>query len=266
MTAVDQVNQAAPPADPTEAVEELLLSLRTHREGLSSHEAQRRLAQYGPNELQRRGGAKWPRELERQLTHPLALLLWVAALLSFIVGSITVCVAVVLVIVLNAVVAFVQERHAEKSVEALAGYMPQKVTVKRDGDREVIDAAELVPGDIALVEEGERIAADMRLISGAVEVDLSTLTGESVPAMRSAEYHDRDRPRLAARELLFSGSMCTGGDAQGVVFATGMHTELGRIAALSQDIKEEPSPLDQQVRSVSWLIAKVRPAEVMRTE
>ena len=180
-----------------------------------------------------------------------------AALLSFVVGSITVGVAVVLVIVLNAVVAFVQERHAEKSVETLAGYMPQKVTVKRDGDREVIDAAELVPGDIALVEEGERIAADMRLISGAVEVDLSTLTGESVPAMRSAEYHDRDRPRLAARELLFSGSMCTGGDAQGVVFATGMHTELCRIAALSQDIKEEPSPLDQQVRSVSWLIAKV---------
>jgi E1-E2 ATPase len=115
----------------------------------------------------------------------------------------------------------------------------------------VIDTAELVPGDIALVEEGERIAADMRLISGAVEVGLSTLTGESVLAMRSAEYHDRDRPRLEARELLFSGSMCTGGDAQAVVFATGMHTELGRIAALSQGVKEEPSPLDQPVRSPS---------------
>ena len=163
MTAVDQVNQAAPPADPTEAVEELLLSLRTHREGLSSHEAQRRLAQYGPNDLQRRGGAKWPRELERQLTHPLALLLWVAALLSFIVGSITVCVAVVLVIVLNAVVAFVQERHAEKSVEALAGYMPQKVTVKRDGDREVIDAAEAerIAGEILKANAGHAEATKL---------------------------------------------------------------------------------------------------------
>jgi magnesium-transporting ATPase (P-type) len=127
----------------------------------------------------------------------------------------------------------------------------------RDGERQVIDAAELVPGDVALVEEGERIAADMRLISGAVEVDLSTITGESVPAMRSAEYHDRDRPRLQSRELLFAGSMCTGGDAEAVVFATGMHTELGRIAALSQGVNEEPSPLDQQVRRVSWLIAKV---------
>ncbi len=163
----------------------------------------------------------WPRELARQLTHPLALLLWVAALLSFIVGSIAVGVAVVLIIVLNAVVAFVQERHAENAVEALAGYIPQKLTVVRDGIRKVIETAELVPGDIALVEEGERIAANMRLISGAVEVDLSTLTGESVPAMRSAEYHDRGRPRLEARELVFSGSMCTGGDAQAVVFGQG---------------------------------------------
>ena len=162
-----------------------------------------------------------------------------AALLSFIVGSITVGVAVVLIIVLNAAVAFVQERHAENAVEALAGYIPQKLTVVRDGTRKVIDTAELVPGDIALVQEGDRIAADLRLISGAVEVDLSTLTGESVPAMRS-EY---DRPRVEARELLFSGSMCTGGDAQAVVFATGLHTELGRIAALSQGVREEPSRL-----------------------
>jgi calcium-translocating P-type ATPase len=254
---IEQVSMASASPDPTEAVDDLLRSLRTHQEGLSSREAQRRLTQYGPNQLERRGGARWPRELARQFTHPLALLLWSAALLSFIVGSITIGVAVVLIIVLNAAVAFIQERHAEKAVEALAGYIPQKVTVVRDRARTVVNAADLVPGDIALVQEGERIAADMRLISGAVEVDLSTLTGESVPAMRSADYHDRDRPRLQARELLFSGSMCTGGDARAVVFATGMHTELGRIAALSQGVKEEPSPLDQQVRGVSWLIAKV---------
>ena len=97
----------------------------------------------------------------------------------------------------------------------------------------------------------------MRLISGDVEVDLSTLTGESVPVLRSAETHDRHRPRLAARDLLFSGTTCTGGEAHAVVFATGMHTELGRIAALSQRVKEEPSPLDRQVRRVAWLIAGI---------
>lgn len=232
-------------------------SLKTHPEGLSSREAERRLTQYGSNELERRRGVEWPRELARQFTHPLALLLWAAALLSFIVGSISVGVAVVLIIVLNAVVALIQERNAEKAVEALAGYIPQKVTVMRDRTPKVVDTAELVPGDIAIVEEGERIAADMRLVSGAVEVDLSTITGESVPAIRSAEYQDRDRPRLHARELLFAGSMCTSGDARAVVCTTGMHTELGRIAALSQGVKQEPSPLDQQVRRVSWLIAKV---------
>ena len=121
----------------------------------------------------------------------------------------------------------------------------------------MIEATELVPGDVVLVAEGDRIAADMRLISGAVEVDLSALTGESVPTVRSAEFEDTDVPLLNARELLFSGTSATGGEGRGVVFATGMHTELGRIAALSERVKEEPSPLEVQVRRVAWLIAAI---------
>ena len=118
----ETIKQPSTPAaalDPTEAVEDLLRSLKTHTEGLGSREAQRRLAHYGPNQLQRREDVNWPREPARPLAHPLALLLWVAALLSFIAGSITVGVAVVLIIVLNAAVAFVQERNAENAVEAL---------------------------------------------------------------------------------------------------------------------------------------------------
>ena len=97
----------------------------------------------------------------------------------------------------------------------------------------------------------------MRVVSGAVEVDLSTLTGESAPALRSAQLRDTGGPRIAARDLLFSGTSATGGQARGVVFATGMHTELGRIAALSERVKEEPSPLERQVRRVAWLIAGI---------
>ena len=170
--------------------DQLLRDLRTTEHGLSSREAARRLVQYGPNVLQRRGGVRWPREIARQLTHPLALLLWVAAVLSFAVGSQTVGIAVVLVIMLNAAFAFVQELQAERAVEALAQYMPQRVTALRDGEPAVIEATGLVPGDVVLLEEGERIAADMRLLSGAVEVDLSALTGESVPVARSAESAD----------------------------------------------------------------------------
>jgi len=260
--------QTAPPAqgsadpgqadvDATESVALLLRDLHTSRQGLSCAEAARRLLQYGPNQLTRRGGLQWPRELARQLTHPLALLLWMAAALSFAVGSQTVGIAVLLVIVLNAAFAFAQELQAERAVEALAQYMPQHVRVLRDERPTIIEAAGLVVGDVVLVAEGDRIAADMRLLAGALEVDASTLTGESVPVLRSADAVDRHVSRLDARDLVFSGTTCTGGEAQGIVFATGMHTELGRIAALSERVKEEPSPLERQVRKVAWLIAAI---------
>jgi calcium-translocating P-type ATPase len=243
--------------DPTERADLLVSELQSSRDGLSSREAARRLLQYGVNELRRRGGVQWPRELARQLTHPLALLLWLAAGLSLAVGNRTVAIAVLLVILLNAAFAFVQELQAERAVEALAGYLPQHAIAIRDGEPTTVEAAELVPGDIVLIAEGDRVPADMRLLTGAVEVDLSTLTGESVPVLRSAELVDQGRPRLEARDLVFSGIGCTGGEGRGVVFATGMHTELGRIAALSERVKDELSPLERQVRRVAWLIAGV---------
>jgi len=250
-------DEAGHEIDAGESVGLLLRDLHSSRRGLTSGEAARRLLQYGRNELRRRGGPSWPGELARQLTHPLALLLWVAAALSFAVGSQTVAIAVLLVIFLNAAFAFIQELQAEHAVEALAAYMPQHVRVLRDGRPVSIEAPQLVLGDVALLEEGERIPADMRLISGALEVDLSTLTGESAPVLRSAELVDRDVPLLSARDLVFSGTSCTGGEARGLVFATGMHTQLGRIAALSERVKEQPSPLERQVRRVAWLIAAI---------
>ncbi|GLY88892.1 magnesium-transporting ATPase [Actinoallomurus iriomotensis] len=213
--------------------------------------------QYGPNELRRRGGRRWPAELVRQLVHPLALLLWLAAVLLFIVGSFVVAVAVVLIIMLNAAFAFAQELQAERAVEALAEYLPLRAKAVRDGRPVEIDATQLVPGDIAIIEEGDRIAADVRLLAGAIEVDMSALTGEAVPALRSASILDVDVPVLRAHDLVFSGTSCTGGQARGVVFATGMMTELGRIAALSERVEQDPSPLERQVRRVAWLIAAV---------
>src|ERR1035437_4789723 len=259
---VEQAQAPASPDDgsviePTEQVELLMRDLRSSPQGLCSSEAKRRLLQYGPNELHRRGGMKWPAELARQLTHPLALLLWLAAALSFAVGSETVAIAGLLVIALNALFALIQEMQAERAVEALAQFLPQKVRVLRDGTSQEIVAVDLVPGDVVLVEEGARITADMRMISGAVEVDLSPLSGESAPALRSADLIDPSVARIAAQDLLFSGTSATGGEARGVVFATGMRTELGRIAALSERVKEEPSPLETQVRKVAWLIAAI---------
>jgi len=241
--------------DAREPVERLLRDLRSSRSGLSGREAARRLIVYGPNELRRRGGRHVWRELGRQFSHPLALLLWAAAGLAWLAGIVAVAVAIVIVIFLNALFAFLQEMQAERAVEALQAYLPQHATVLRDGTPVTVEAVQLVPGDVLLLEEGDRISADARMLSGTVEVDTSTLTGESVPVARSAAWADAGVPLLEARDLVFSGTTCTGGEASMIVVATGMRTELGRIAALSERVKPEQSPLERQVRRVAWLIA-----------
>ena len=185
------------------------------------------------------------------------MLLWAAAGLSFAVGNSVIGIAVLLVIFLNAAFALAQEMQAERAVEALSGYLPQRAVALRDGRPASVDVTQLVPGDAVLIEEGERIPADLRLVDGGIELDMSTLSGESAPVLRSAELIDAGVPRLEARDLAFMGATCTEGDARGLVFATGMHTELGRIAALSQKGKTERSPLERQVRRVAWLIAGV---------
>lgn len=246
-----------PAIDPEERLELLLRDLRTSARGLTQREADRRLIQFGPNRLERRGGRRWPRELARQFTHPLALLLWAAAGLAWIAGIVAVAVAIVIVIVVNAAFAFIQEIQAERAVEALAEYLPERARALRDGSPRQLPASELVPGDVVLVSEGELISADARLLDGALEVDASTLTGESMAVFRSADYVDTGVPPLRARDLIFSGTICTQGEARAVVFATGMGTELGRIAALTERAESDESPLERQVRRVAWLIAAI---------
>jgi calcium-translocating P-type ATPase len=234
---------------------QLFRDLRTSAEGLGAREAARRLTVYGPNELSRRSGPSWPAELLAQFTQPLAVLLMVAAGLAWLGGTPSLAIAVVAVIVLNAGFAFVQERQAERAVEALAAYLPATAQALRDGLLAEVPARELVPGDVVEVTEGDRICADARLIDGAVSVDLSALNGESVPADRAADADVVPGPLIEARELIFSGTACVAGQGRAVVLHTGMHTEIGRIAALSQRGRTAPSPLERQVRRATWVIA-----------
>ena len=262
---MSQLSPAAPveplaEPDAREPLRRLLRDLGTSERGLSSREAARRIQSFGPNSLPvlpRRG---WWRDFADQLTHPLALLLWTAAGLAAAIGSTVVAIAVVAVIVLNALFAFAQERQAERSVEALSGYLPAEACVLRDGRRELVPIEHLVPGDVIEITEGNRIPADSRLMSGAVQIDASALTGESTPVTRSARGTQRV-PRaerlVDVPDLIFSGTSCTSGTAVAVVHATGRRTELGRIAALSQRVTHEPSPLERQVRRVAWIIAAV---------
>ena len=243
--------------DPRGPLDEVFRDLRTSANGLNGREAARRLVVHGPNELVRRGGRQWPRELLSQFTQPLAMLLAGAAVLAWFGGTPALSAAVIAVILLNAAFAFVQEMQAERAVEALAAFLPATAEALRDGVRAELPARDLVPGDILVVAEGDRVSADARIIDGVVQMDLSALTGESVASTRSADPAAGAGSLMEAHNLVFSGTSCTAGEALAVVTRTGMHTELGRIAALSQRERPEPSPLERQVRRVTWIIAVV---------
>jgi len=187
----------APSLDPEEGLARLLADLRTQIDGLDEREAARRLLQVGPNEIRRDTGRPWWASLLDQFIHPLALLLWLAAGLSLATGVVTLAAAIVVVIVLNAGFAFAQERQAEHATEALRDLLPPRARVRRGGTLVEIDATALVPGDLLLLAEGDRLSADARVIAGAVEVDMSPLNDESQLVTRSAE-----RSHQAAAPLL----------------------------------------------------------------
>ncbi len=248
----------APPTapDPLATEQHLFGDLHSRPTGLSDREAERRLTEYGANTIHRRGSRRWWDGIVAQLIHPLALLLWAASGLAWLAGTPVLAGAIVAVILINAIFALFQERQAERAVEALAAFLPEQVTALRGGRRALVEARLLVPGDVIILQEGDRVPADARLIEGRLQIDISALTGESVPVTREAGEPESEIV-LEALDLVFSGTSCTGGEAHALVFATGMQTELGRISALAERVGREESPLEAQVRRVAKLIAIV---------
>ena len=207
-----------PALDPEERVDELLRDLRSSRDGLSAREVERRLAQYGPNEIRRREGSGHLREFARQFTHPLALLLWVAAALALVGGHRRRWrAAIVAVIVLNAVFAFAQELQAERATEALARMLPPRVRVRRGGEVVEVDAAGARSRATSCCSpRAIGCRADARLIDGSLEVDMAR-AHRRVPAGRAQRraHAAARRPPLEADDLVFSGTLCTAGEARG---------------------------------------------------
>jgi calcium-translocating P-type ATPase len=238
-------------------VEAALKSLRSSVEGLTSKEAARRLVEFGPNRIER--AARLPVALQfiREFTHFFAVVLWLAALLALAAdmsdpghGMRALAMAIVAVILVNGVFAFWQEHRAEQAFSALQSLLPPEVTTLRDGRASRVPAETLVPGDVILVESGDSISADSRVIQAfALRVDISTVTGESHPAARDAQP-DPDGDPLRSRNALLAGTAVVSGSARALVLATGMRTEFGKIAGLAQATGEAPSPLQ---RELSWL-------------
>jgi calcium-translocating P-type ATPase len=212
--------------------------------GLTSAEAARRLAVDGPNVLPAPPRpAPW-RHLLRQFVAFFALMLWVAAGLAFLAGLPQLGIAVIAVVVLNGVFAFVQEYRAERAAERLADLLPRRATVVRDGVRDDVDAAELVVGDLVLLEAGDRVSADLVADEAhALAIDTSTMTGESVPV-------DVD-----TGGVLHAGTFVVAGEASAVVTATGASTKLAGLAVLTRSGHRPRSPLTVELHRLVRVVA-----------
>jgi calcium-translocating P-type ATPase len=239
-----------------EAVYEVLSS---SSEGLSSQDAELRLHHYGYNELPEPAHRPLLLRFIDQLTHFMALLLWVAGILAFVSGTPELGWAIWAVIWINAIFSFSQEFQAERALSALKKVLPTQVKVYRDGSIKQILARELVPGDVMQLEEGDRISADARLVSAqSLCVDVSVLTGESLPVARHSEavLGDRLRPAEVAN-LVFAGSTVASGRGLAVVSATGLQTEFGHVARLTTGVTREASTLEVQITRIVRVISAI---------
>lgn len=225
--------------------------------GLSSAEAAERLQQHGPNELVERAGKGPVRILWEQFSSVLVLILIAAAVISGFLGKPTEAIAISAIVVLFAVLGFIQEYRAERAMAALKQLAVPSVRVRRDGAIAQVSARELVPGDVVLLESGNVVPADMRVIESMnLRVQEAALTGESEPVDKIAAVVDLEDPPLGDRfNMAFMGTVVGAGRGAGVVVATGMGTELGRIAELIQGVHAEQTPLQRQLDRVGKTLA-----------
>ncbi|MGD9406282.1 MAG: cation-translocating P-type ATPase [Anaerolineae bacterium] len=233
----------------TEVIESLATDAQA---GLTPAEAQRRLAEHGPNELVERGRKSPWLILWEQLTGLMVLILIVAAVVSGALGDWKDAIAILAIVVLNAVLGFSQEFRAEKAMAALKQLAVPTVKVRRGGHVVEISASELVPGDIVLLETGGLVPADGRLQESVnLRVEEAALTGESEPVEKHARVLDRPELTVGDRlNMVYMGTVVTYGRGAAIVTATGMDTELGRIAELIQTVEREPTPLQRRLEQL----------------
>jgi magnesium-transporting ATPase (P-type) len=227
--------------------------------GLSDEEADNRLDEFGLNVIERVKKSPLWLKFTSQLTNFFALLLWAGAVLSFLSQQVALGIAIIVVILINAVFAFFQEYRAEKAVEALRKLLPPMAKVIRGGEIKEIEAQYLVPGDLIVIEEGDRISADARLVfTSELRVNNSSLTGEAESVTRRAEPVVTLEGNITdVKNLVFAGTTVVFGSGRGVVYATGMRSEFGKIASLTQKTKERLSPLQVEINRLSKVISLI---------
>lgn len=238
-------------------VDEVLTALGSDRShGLTADEAGRRLEETGPNELGRDEPRGDPEILLHQFTSPLIYILVVAFVVTILIDEYTDSAVIAAVLVINAIIGFIQERKADRSVHALMQMAAPTSRVVRDGKETEVDAVRLVPGDLVLLTSGTRVPADLRLVrTTSLEIDESLLTGESEPAAKSTLPVDEDALVGDRSSMAFMGSAVASGRARGVVVATGTRTQLGEIAESIRAEEKPETPLQQRMDRFANVIA-----------
>ncbi|MCB9140254.1 MAG: cation-translocating P-type ATPase [Caldilineaceae bacterium] len=238
--------------------QEVMNRLGSNRQpGLSSAEAEQRLQQYGPNEItERKGRTRW-QILFEQFTNILTVILIAAAVISIFLGDEIEAIVILAIVALNGLLGFYQEYKAEQSMEALKRMSVPTVRVRRDGKVREVSARELVPGDIVLLETGNVVPADGRMIESVnLRAMEAALTGESEAVEKSADLVlSEDRVIGDQRNMLFSGTVVNYGHGEMIVTGTGMETELGHIADMIQSVSDEQTPLQQRLDGLGKILA-----------
>lgn len=228
----------------------------TSADGLSSTEAQTRLQHYGPNRLQQAQGRPWYRRLLDQLNNILILILLVAAVASFLLGHAIDAAAIVGVVAVIALIGFIQEGKAEQALDSIRNMLSPQANVLRDGKRTTIPAEELVPGDVVLVESGDRVPADVRLIEARrFRTEEAALTGESVPVEKHVDPVAADADLADRTSMAFASTIVVQGNARGLVVETGRFTEIGKISELLRGVEKIKTPLLQQLDRAGRVLA-----------
>jgi magnesium-transporting ATPase (P-type) len=251
---------ASPTASPeqvrTGTVEDVYTSLETRAKGLSPAEAHERLSRCGHNVLAEARSTPLIIRFAGNFTHLMAILLWVGGFIALAAGLPQLAIAIWMVNLINGAFSFWQEFRAEKASQALRRMLPMQARVLRAGVEQPILAEELVTGDVIVLAEGDRVSADCRLVQAAeLQVDQSTLTGESQPVRKLSDPVMNDNLSPAETpNLIFAGTNIAAGTGRAVVFATGMHTEFGKIAHLTQTMGEAKSPLQREMEVVTRMV------------
>jgi Ca2+-transporting ATPase len=248
---------ADPAATPWHALDpELVLErMGTSAEGLTGAEAAARLARHGPNTLPRAAGDGALKLLLRQLDSPLIWVLLAASAAAILLGKVVDGLVVLAVVGVNTVIGFIQEYRASKAIGALLQMVPETATVIRDGRRTAIPAAEVVPGDLVALASGDRVPADLRLITCRnLRAEEAALTGESVPAEKALAAVPEDAGVGDRTSMVFGGTHITYGTAEAVAVETGAATQLGRISALLRSTVDLDTPLTHALKSIGKLI------------